>query len=60
MAKNIEVVKVVDMCDKVFKDLKSQTCCFTGHRSQKLPWGENETDERCEEMKKTLRGEIIK
>ena len=23
------------------------TVCFTGHRSQKLPWGFNEKDERC-------------
>ena len=23
------------------------TCCFSGHRSQKLPWGTNENDERC-------------
>ncbi len=23
------------------------TCCFTGHRPNKLPWGKNEQDERC-------------
>lgn len=27
------------------------TCCFTGHRPQKLPWGFNEDDERCQKMK---------
>lgn len=27
------------------------TCCFTGHRPQKLPWGFDEDDERCEKMK---------
>ena len=32
--------------------------CFTGHRSQKLPWCFNEEDERCTAMKNTLRAEI--
>lgn len=27
------------------------TCCFTGHRPDKLPWGENESDERCFDLK---------
>lgn len=36
------------------------TACFTGHRSQKLPWRFNEDDERCKAMKKTLRAEIEK
>jgi len=26
---------------------KENTCCFTGHRAQKLPWGTNESDPRC-------------
>ena len=26
---------------------KENTCCFTGHRVQKLPWGARETDPRC-------------
>lgn len=36
------------------------TVCFTGHRSQKLPWRFNEDDERCKAMKVTLRSEIEK
>ena len=40
-------------------DIKT-TACFTGHRSQKLPWGFNEDDERCKAMKNTLRFEIEK
>lgn len=28
--------------------------CFTGHRSQKLPWKFNEEDERCIKMKREL------
>lgn len=27
---------------KIIKDLNSSTACFTGHRSQKLPWRFNE------------------
>ena len=35
-------------------------CCFTSHRSQKLPWSFNEQDERCLIMKKQLYFEIEK
>ncbi len=30
------------------------TCCFTGHRASKLPWGRDETDPRCLELKKQI------
>ncbi len=43
----------------MLKLVKSQTVCFTGHRSQKLPWRFNEEDVRCKAMKETLRHEII-
>ena len=33
---------------------RETTCCFTGHRPEKLPWGENETDPRCEALKARL------
>lgn len=26
---------------------RKTTCCFTGHRPMKLPWGMRESDERC-------------
>ncbi len=42
----------------IIKTLNSTTACFTGHRSQKLPWGFQEQDARCRKMKKTLRLEI--
>lgn len=29
-------------------------CAFTGHRPQRLPWGSNELDPRCEALKKLL------
>jgi uncharacterized phage-like protein YoqJ len=31
--------------------IREQTCCFTGHRPAKLPWGFNENDSRCIELK---------
>ena len=30
------------------------TCCFTGHRASKLPWGGDESDPRCLELKEKL------
>ena len=30
------------------------TCTFTGHRSSKLPWGYNEEDPRCRELKQRI------
>ena len=35
-------------------DEKSSSCCFTGHRPQKLPWGMNEDDQRCTDLKLEL------
>ena len=31
-----------------------KSCCFTGHRPQKLPWGYDELDPRCIEFKNKL------
>ncbi|MGN0563750.1 MAG: SLOG family protein [Candidatus Heritagella sp.] len=39
--------------------MKRQTCCFTGHRPQNLPFRFNEKDERCMALKRTLREQII-
>ena len=33
---------------------RALTCCFTGHRPQKLPWGGNEGDPRCLALKAEL------
>ena len=30
------------------------SCCFTGHRPEKLPWGEDERDLRCMDLKDRL------
>ena len=29
-------------------------CCFTGHRPEKLPWGADEQDARCVQLKQEL------
>lgn len=44
----------------MLKLVKSRTVCFTGHRSQKLPWRFNEEDERCKLFKVILHSEIEK
>ena len=37
---------------------RAATCCFTGHRPGKLPWGTNEADARCAALKESLLREI--
>ena len=33
---------------------RQTACCFTGHRPGKLPWGMNEEDQRCVDLKNRL------
>lgn len=33
---------------------REKTCCFTGHRPDKLPWGEDESDPRCLRLKRAV------
>ena len=33
---------------------RERSCCFTGHRPMKLPWGMNEEDPRCLRLKQEL------
>ncbi len=35
-------------------DKREITCCFTGHRPVKLPWGMNEADPRCILLKEQI------
>lgn len=34
------------------------SCCFSGHRPEKLPWGRDETDRRCLALKEKLYGAV--
>lgn len=38
--------------------IRGDTCCFTGHRPEKLPWRRDETDPRCLELKRNLTREL--
>lgn len=33
---------------------REKTCCFTGHRPDKLPWREDESDPRCLRLKSAV------
>ena len=37
---------------------RQTTCCFTGHRPSKLPWGSHEEDGRCLRLKARLAEEL--
>ena len=37
---------------------RETTCCFTGHRPDKLPWGFDERDPRCLALKHSLTREL--
>jgi uncharacterized phage-like protein YoqJ len=40
------------------KTIKSQTCCFTGHRPKSLPWRYNERSDACSALKHKLLEQI--
>ena len=37
---------------------EKDTCCFTGHRPSKLPWGTREEDPRCLALKRRIRDAV--
>ena len=37
---------------------RRRSCCFTGHRPEKLPWGTNEGDPRCLALKAAIRDAV--
>lgn len=39
-------------------DDRAITCCFTGHRPMKLPWGMREEDPRCLALKRELEARL--
>lgn len=56
--KGIKHIKIE--CEQEFEMLRKTTCCFSGHRPQNLPWGCDELDKRCLDIRKRLRKEIIR
>ena len=54
------VEDLIEQCIALSEEEKKLTCCFTGHRPQKLAWGFNEQDERCIAMRKRTKEEIEK
>lgn len=39
-------------------DEREQTCCFTGHRPNHLPWGANENDPRCLQLRDSIAAQL--
>lgn len=39
---------------------RATSCCFTGHRPNKLPWRDDEGDPRCLELKARLAREVAR
>lgn len=55
------IIKDVEsLCEQINEDISSNVVCFTGHRSQKLPWGFNEEDIRYKLARIETKKEIIK
>lgn len=52
------IFDIVKECEEIDEMLKNITLCFTGHRSQKLPWRFNECDERCVNMRNKAKEKI--
>ena len=38
---------------------RQESCCFTGHRPAKLPWGYNESDPRCVKLKERIADAVL-
>jgi uncharacterized phage-like protein YoqJ len=39
---------------------RAYTCCFTGHRPDKLPWGTQERDPRCIQLKAEIAAAVAR
>lgn len=37
---------------------RNNSCCFTGHRLEKLPWGDNERDAACISLKERIAASV--
>lgn len=45
---------------KIIEEMNAKVCCFTGHRSQKLPWKFNVEDNRYKQTRNKVKAEIEK
>jgi len=41
------IILILTNSGSVISTDRQRTCCFTGHRPNKLPWGNDESDPRC-------------
>lgn len=58
MSRIIEFCKLTQKT--VRKPVQGKVCAFTGHRPQSLPFGFDESDERCTALKSVMRDQIVK
>ncbi len=40
--------------------MERKSCAFTGHRPNSFPWGYNEADKNCQELKAILNAQIVR
>ncbi len=56
--KNKQLENMKEEIGDLLEEWRKFTLCFTGHRSQKLPWGFNEKHPRCKQMKETAKQKV--
>lgn len=52
------IIELKSKLECINKELSRYIACFTGYRPSKCPWGYNEQDERCVDMKKRAKIKI--
>ena len=55
-----KVEDIYQECKQIDSGLTSKTACATGYRPMKCPWGYNEQDQRCLEMRDKLKSLVEK
>lgn len=50
--------EIIVKCENIKLDIRSHIVCFTGYRPQKCPWGFNENDPRCIDIKNQTKVKI--
>ncbi len=57
--REIRYNKMKDAMERGRRMEREKICCFTGHRPNKLPWRDDETDPRCLSLKRSI-GQAVK